>query len=113
MLQVAADGQGRSGINCNIMGPQYPKWETERQGSVVNPAMIPQSSASLQVVGSKFAPLSEQQQQHFMSLASSLPQSRTSGLNNFVVPPSACEQSRGRFHSSRGTASLQLLGDER
>ncbi|KAK4275116.1 hypothetical protein QN277_018251 [Acacia crassicarpa] len=113
VLQVATEGQGRSGINCNTMGPQYPKWENGRQGSVVNPAMIPQSSASVQVVGSKFLPISEQHQQHFLSLASSLPQSRTNGLNNFAVPPSACEQSRGRFHSSRGTASFQLLGDER
>ncbi|XP_054818738.1 uncharacterized protein LOC129318154 isoform X2 [Prosopis cineraria] len=108
-VQVAAQGQGRSGVNCNMMRPQYPKWEAGRQGSVVNPAMIPQSSAPLQVIGSKFASISEQQQQ-FISHASSLPQTRTNGLN-FLVPP-ACELSRGRFPSSRGTP-LQLLCDER
>ncbi|XP_028784684.1 uncharacterized protein LOC114740658 [Neltuma alba] len=34
-VQVAAQGQGRSGVNCNIMRPQYSKWETGRQDSVV------------------------------------------------------------------------------
>lgn len=61
-MQVAAQGQGKSGVNC-IMRPLYPKWESGVQDLVVNPAMIPQSSAPVQVLGSKFASISEQHQQ--------------------------------------------------
>ncbi|KAF7817642.1 uncharacterized protein G2W53_031611 [Senna tora] len=94
-VQVGGQGQGRSGVNCNVMRGQYPNWESGRQ------AMVPHSP----VVRSKLTPISEQQQQQLIALASS---SRTNGLD-FHLPSSLCDQSRGtRF----GTPSLQLLCDD-
>lgn len=115
LVQVAAQGQGRSGVNCNIIRAHHPNWESgNRDNRVVSrgPPVVPHSPPSLQIVGSKFTPISEQQNQ-LIALASSLPHSRTNGLD-FHLPSSLCDQSRGsRFGSSSGTPSLQLLCDER
>lgn len=64
-LQLAA--QGRSAVNCNVMGTQYPNWQSGRHdSSVVSPcaqAFLPHSPASLEVLRSKIISIYGQQQQ--------------------------------------------------
>ncbi|KAK7283413.1 hypothetical protein RIF29_12912 [Crotalaria pallida] len=107
-VQLAA-AQGRSGVNCsNIVRAQYHNWQSGwHDSSAVSSCaqvILPHSPASL---GSRITSISEQQ---LYALTSSLPPSRTSGLD--IHLPAVYEESRNRFHSS-GTPSVQLLCDER
>ncbi|XP_019414825.1 PREDICTED: uncharacterized protein LOC109326579 isoform X2 [Lupinus angustifolius] len=102
-----ATPQGRS-ADFQLRDSQYHNWQSGWHGSSALSSraqvIVPHSPEAL---GSKITSISEQQ---LFALASSLPPSRTTGLN--IHLPSVCEESRGRFHSS-GTPSLQLLCDER
>ncbi|CAL0305868.1 unnamed protein product [Lupinus luteus] len=99
--------QGRP-ADFRLRDSQYHNWQSGWHGSSAVSSraqvMVPHPPEAL---GSKITSISEQQ---LFALASSLPPSRTTGLN--IHLPSGCEESRGRFHSS-GTPSLQLLCDER
>ncbi|KAE9609438.1 hypothetical protein Lalb_Chr08g0246161 [Lupinus albus] len=107
-VQLAAP-QGRSALNCNIVRGQYHNlqsgWHRSSAVSSCSQVIDPHCPEAL---GSKITSISEQQ---LFTLASSLHQSRTNGMN--IHLPSVCEESRGMFHSSRRTPSLQLLCDER
>ncbi|KAE9603533.1 hypothetical protein Lal_00002134 [Lupinus albus] len=102
-----ATPQGRS-ADFRLRDFQYHNWQSGWHGSSAVSSraqfIVP---CSPEAQGSKMTSISEQQ---LFALASSLPPSRTTGLN--IHLPSVCEESRGRFHSS-GTPSLQLLCDER
>lgn len=106
--------QSRSAVNCNMVRAQYHNWQggwhdSSAVSSSCAQVMLPHSPASLEALGSKITSISEQQ---LFALASSLPPSRTNGLD--IHLPSVCEESRGRFRNRiSGTPSLQLLCDER
>ncbi|KAK7310964.1 hypothetical protein RJT34_08782 [Clitoria ternatea] len=106
--------QGGSAVNCSIVRAQYPNWQSGRHATNPCPQMIlPHSHASLEAFGSsKITSVSDQQ---LFTLGSSLnpsSRSRANGLDIYL-PSSVCEESKGRFRSSSGTPSLQLLCDER
>lgn len=110
-VQVAA--QGGAAVNCSIVRAQYPNWQSGRHdsSSVAShcaQVILPHSPASLEALGSKITSISEQ---HLFTLASS--RARANGKDIIHLPPSVCEESKGRFRSSSGTPSLQLLCDER
>ncbi|KAK7409914.1 hypothetical protein VNO78_00314 [Psophocarpus tetragonolobus] len=104
-VQLAA--QGGSSVNCSIVRAQYPNWQRGIRdlSSATNCAQVilPQPPASLEALGSKIT------EQHLLSLGSS--RFRANG-QDIHVPSSVCEESKGRFHTSSATPSLQLLADE-
>ncbi|RDX93621.1 hypothetical protein CR513_24085, partial [Mucuna pruriens] len=105
-VQLAA--QGGSAVNCSIVRAQYPNWQSGRHDSSVASSCAQVIPASLEAFGSKITSISEQ---HLFTLASS--RSRANG-QDIYLPSSVCEESKGRFRSSKsGTPSLQLLCDER
>ncbi|KAK7351754.1 hypothetical protein VNO77_11425 [Canavalia gladiata] len=111
-VQLAA--QCGSAVNCSITGrAQYPNWLSGRPDSCAASScaqvILPHSPEAL---GSKITSISEQQ---LLTLASSLTPSSRSTANGLGIhlPSSLCEESKGRFRSSCGTPSLQLLCDER
>ncbi|KAJ1375206.1 hypothetical protein SESBI_51263, partial [Sesbania bispinosa] len=92
-VQLAA--QGGSAVNCNIVRAQFPNWQNGRveSSAVVSPfgqVILPNSPASREALGSKITSISDQQQP--FTLTSSLPPSRTIGLD--IQPPPVCEESR-------------------
>ncbi|CAL8099127.1 unnamed protein product [Prunus armeniaca] len=91
----------------------FPSWQNGRQETMLIPcgqAVMSPSPSTLDLVGPKYAPLSQQQQQQLMAVTSSFPPGRVKRQDHHL--PSVYEESGGGFRAG-SALPLQLLCSER
>ncbi|VVA22426.1 PREDICTED: CISIN_1g003719mg [Prunus dulcis] len=91
----------------------FPSWQNGRQETMLIPcgqAVMSPSPSTVDLVGPKYAPLSQQQQQQLMAVTSSFPPGRVKRQDHHL--PSVYEESGGGFRAG-SALPLQLLCSER